>query len=216
MDWTPQSSELHNFLFRGNQPINGTQFAYTSLVTTMRSLAKSAGHDFPDNFTLLDVSYLNVFEEKDYMVEKKFFEANPNKGTLYNKIIVGSLIPPPQNDLTLTKDTVKAYVENGFDKLPEKMKFFRDLLYTKGDRPIVIYGHCEAGTDRTGEVSGAYYMKYLNLTFTEALYINNHIQNRDMYKASRNAMQWYCFYLRFVEQFNHLSCMLPNNGTHLQ
>ena len=33
------------------------------------------------------ISYLNVFEEKDYMVEKKFFEANPNKGTLYNKII---------------------------------------------------------------------------------------------------------------------------------
>lgn len=28
-----------------------------------------------------------MFEEKDYMVEKKFFEANPDKGKLYNKII---------------------------------------------------------------------------------------------------------------------------------
>jgi len=60
MDWTPESSGLHNFLFRGNQPINGTEFAYTSLVTTMRSLAKSAGLDFPDNFTLLDVRFVCV------------------------------------------------------------------------------------------------------------------------------------------------------------
>ena len=32
-------------------------------------------------------SYLNPFEEKDYLVEEKFFKKNPNKGTLYNKII---------------------------------------------------------------------------------------------------------------------------------
>lgn len=32
-------------------------------------------------------SYLNPFEEKDYLVEEKFFENNPNKGKLYNKII---------------------------------------------------------------------------------------------------------------------------------
>jgi len=68
----------------------------------------------------IPISYLNVFEENDYMVEKKFFEANPNKGKLYNKIIskrmhthsytnhihsniVGSLLTPPQNDLTLVK-----------------------------------------------------------------------------------------------------------------
>ena len=38
----------------------------------------------------------------------------------------------------------------------------------------------QAGTDRTGEVSGAYYMRYLNMTFTDALYIDNHVQDRDM------------------------------------
>lgn len=63
---------------------------------------------------------------------------------------------------------VKDYVELGFDKLPEKMEFFRELLYSKAELPLVIYGHCEvmtkcstyhvvihtlqAGTDRTGEV----------------------------------------------------------------
>ena len=38
----------------------------------------------------------------------------------------------------------------------------------------------QAGTDRTGEVSGAYYMRYMNMTFTDALYIDNHVQSRDM------------------------------------
>lgn len=36
---------------------------------------------------ILHHSYLNPFEEKDYLVEEKFFKSNPNKGKLYNKII---------------------------------------------------------------------------------------------------------------------------------
>lgn len=32
-------------------------------------------------------SYLNPFEEKDYLVEEKFFKDNPSKGKLFNKII---------------------------------------------------------------------------------------------------------------------------------
>ena len=31
------------------------------------------------------------------------------------------------------------------------------------------------------QVSGSYYMQFLNMTFTESLYIDNHIQGRDMY-----------------------------------
>ena len=38
---------------------------------------------------------------------------------------------------------MKDYVEYGFDKLPNKMEFFRELLYTKAELPLVIYGHCE-------------------------------------------------------------------------
>jgi len=53
-------------------------------------------------------------------------------------------------------------VENGFDKLPEKMKFFRDLLYMKGDRPIIIYGHCEVSYMPC--VSKASYIVFTNIT----------------------------------------------------
>lgn len=54
---------------------------------------------------------------------------------------------------------MKDYVESSYDNLPEKMQFFRELLYSKAELPLVIYGHCEAGTDRTGEVS-MYASKY--------------------------------------------------------
>ena len=28
------------------------------------------------------------------------------------------------------------------------------------------------------------------------------------YKTSRNGMQWYCFYLKFVEDFSYLDCLV--------
>jgi hypothetical protein len=56
--------------------------------------------------------------------------------------------------------------------------------------PQVIYMHCEAGTDRTGEVSGAYYLKWLNMTFPEALHVDNTIQNRNMSKYSLYGLEY--------------------------
>lgn len=51
----------------------------------------------------------------------------------------------------------------------------------------------QAGKDRTGEVSGSYYMRYLGWDFAKALYYDNHVVggNRDISNFSRNAMQWY-------------------------
>ena len=46
-------------------------------------------------------SYLNIFEEEDLKIEKDFFKSNPDKGTFHNRMIVGTVIPPPQNDTKL-------------------------------------------------------------------------------------------------------------------
>ena len=40
--------------------------------------------------------------------------------------------------------------------------------------------HTQAGTDRTGEVSGAYYIRYMNMSFDAALSLDNHVNTRDM------------------------------------
>ena len=50
-------------------------------------------------------SYLNPLEETDLQIEKKYFEKNASAGKFVNKVIVGSEIPPPQNDLSLIKVT---------------------------------------------------------------------------------------------------------------
>lgn len=44
----------------------------------------------------------------------------------------------------------------------------------------VIYIHCEAGMDRTGEMSGSYYLHGLNMTFEAALAVDNSVETRNM------------------------------------
>lgn len=195
-----------NFLFRGNMPVINGSFAYNEIVATMTSVAGKHNYTLPTNFTLMDVSYLNIFEEKDLAIERRFFEAHPELGKFDNTVIVGTILPPPQKHPDFIKDVVKEYIELSIDKLPDVMTYLHELLLQP--TPTVIYSHCEAGTDRTGEVSGAYYMRYRNMTFTEALYIDNHVQDRDMYTLSRNAMQWYCFYLKFIKNYSQLSCLV--------
>ena len=73
----------------------------------------------------------------------------------------------------------------------------------------VIYVHCDAGMDRTGEVSGSYYIRYLSWSFQEALYYDDHaIEDRNIHVASRNAFQWYCYYLSDTNQVSN-NCTLP-------
>ena len=38
----------------------------------------------------------------------------------------------------------------------------------------------QGGVDRTGEVSGAYYMRYLNITFSKARRISYQLESRPM------------------------------------
>lgn len=206
MDYYPRDVP-RNFLFRGSMPTNASTFAYQLLVDTMETVVAKQNLTLPKNFSLIDISYLNVFEESDLKIEKDFFKSHPELGSFEKIPIYGTLDPPPQEDLEFIKSAVKLYIEASHDQLPRVMQRFHSLL-TQQPGPVLIFTHCEAGTDRTGEVSGAYYLKHLNMTFSDALYIDNHVQHRDMYKTSRNALQWYCFYLKFVEDFSHLNCLL--------
>ena len=67
-----------------------------------------------------------------------------------------------------------------WDDLPKLTARLHDLLTQHGDRPAIIYTHCEARTDRTGEVSGVYDLRYLNQTFQQAWTEGYCIQNRPM------------------------------------
>ena len=62
--------------------------------------------------------------------------------------------------------------------------------------------------DRTGEMSGSYYMHSMNMTFHDALAIDNSIETRNISIYSQNAFQWYCYFLQQTrDPWRH--CALP-------
>jgi len=55
------------------------------------------------------------------------------------------------------------------------------VLNNTRSQPVVIYFHCTAGTDRTGEFAGSYYMKYLHYSFNKTMQTNYEVSNRKIY-----------------------------------
>ena len=78
----------------------------------------------------------------------------------------------------------------------------------------MIFVHCTAGEDRTGEISGAYYMQYLNMSFHQALEIDNTNENRDIRCMSANELMWYCYYLQVALKMPNIDGCVPLNSTY--
>ena len=70
--------------------------------------------------------------------------------------------------------------------------------------PVIVYGHCEAGCDRTGEFIGSYLMQYKNKTITESWQSDTSSCGREPYKVSQYAMEWYCEYLKLQGGYDQL------------
>eukprot|EP01095_Lingulamoeba_sp_RSL-Kostka_P011042 TRINITY_DN4103_c0_g1_i1.p1 TRINITY_DN4103_c0_g1~~TRINITY_DN4103_c0_g1_i1.p1 ORF type:complete len:243 (+),score=67.07 TRINITY_DN4103_c0_g1_i1:49-777(+) len=209
------NSETGNFLFRGNEPLNSTGFAYDQLVSTLKERANNASIEFPSKFTLLDVTFLNHLkkeERDDLRTERKFFKQNPELGAYVHHFMMGSIEPP--NIYITKKDKLNHALtmpEWDIDKLPQLIRNVRDQIETPAQYPVVVYGHCEAGTDRTGEFSAAYYMQYKNMTLQQSIDLDTEISGRSPHTVNIWASEWYCYYL--VAQFNFdLSCKYKENN----
>jgi hypothetical protein len=187
-----------NLLFRSNMPlitVNGTlEFAYANLTSYMKQRAASEGGvAFPSSFYLQILSFDNILEITDIQVEIDFFDANPTLGNITFWPLVGQLLPPSMVD----NATEQYYIHNetalwGVDLLPTRLQAIHSLLETTPSLPLVILIHCEAGCDRTGEFSAAYYMKWLNMNVTAAWNLDVSDCGRDPEFMSKNAIQWYC------------------------
>jgi protein-tyrosine phosphatase len=152
---------------------------------------------------------LLLLEVVDTNIEKQFFKQNPNLGSFYHYPIVGDLLAPDSVSSSIRKSMASSLPKWQVDNLPKAMDTLHQLLNTQYEVPTVIYIHCEAGMDRTGEVSGSYYMRYLNWPFQYALsYDNTCIENRNISNFSRNSFQWYCYYLQ-ISQHQNQDCTLP-------
>ena len=77
----------------------------------------------------------------------------------------------------------------------------------------VIYIHCTAGKDRTGEVSAAYLMQNKNLSYIQATELNNQIAGRDVYTKQANAICLYALYLRNIKNCSWIGSILEDTST---
>eukprot|EP01147_Barroeca_monosierra_P003631 gene3631-6210_t len=175
----PVGYSHYNMLFRGDLPITNHTFVYDELVSTMTTAAKDAANlTFPAKFYLIDLSLLNPTELPDEIVEKNFFKNHPKLGQLFFF----------QSSRTVWQRMAKNLTNWQLDKLPDKMMLLDQFLSVKKDLPNIIYIHCEAGMDRTGEMSGSYYMHSLNMTFQHALAIDNSIETRNIGIATTSSI----------------------------
>jgi len=196
------SSTTGNFLFRGSEPVNNGVFLYNDLVASMQAAAANASLVLPAKFVLIDYSFLDPElpkEFSDWNTERLYFEANPQVGTFAPWPIVGSLQSPAFYNLTERQQKAITLPDWEWDKVPDLEATLHKLLLTKDSSglPLVVYIHCEAGVDRTGEVSGAYMMQYLNANYTYVMAYDYSIEGRDIETASEWGVQWYCLYLHW-------------------
>ncbi len=205
-----------NFLFRGGLPLirHSSTFNYLGLKQGIINAGKKAGVKVPSSFYMIVVNLLNIENPADarrIMVEQKFFQNHPKLGRIQVWGMNGTGLSV--NDPALSANrTYLAYNLEGWlnDRLPSRVEELRKWLdgtasvfHGKARLPIVIYIHCIAGCDRTGEFSGAYYLRYLNKSWEEVNALNQSMCHRNRPFGCKNyrALQWYSLWLNLRRGF---------------
>jgi len=199
----------YNYLFRGNMPKNSSnQFAYFELMQFMTAKAAQANITLPKTYYLVDISFLVFVEGSDLIIEQEFFQKFPQLGEVINFPLMGMCMSPVGIPDSVRAPMAAELNNWTWDKLPNMANLLRTYIETPRDIPTVIYIHCEAGKDRTGEISGSYYLQYLKWTFNETVQYNyNSPPPRQIAPDMLNGLQWFCYYLQYQMGYN-LDCDL--------
>lgn len=179
------------FLMRGKIPLyrDPLGFAYPELMEKAKELI-GEGKEAPIGTPrLIVVSLLNHFTENvQIRVEREFFARNPAKGRFINIPLFGAPIGPEH----FPKEIDDAIDDYMVDDLPEYVMRLKALLNENKEIPTVIYVHCQAGKDRTGELIGAYMMQEMGVSLERFLEINQGIvNNREISVFSENQLRWF-------------------------
>jgi hypothetical protein len=206
-----------NFLFRGGLPLTGEPpvFNYCGLKQSIVKAGLKAGVTVPSKFYMIDVNLLNIENQEDarrILIERQFFQAKPKLGRIqvWGMNGVGLSVKDPA--LAASREYLARNLDQWLnDKLASRVELLRGLLEKPGPRfhgkarlPVVIYIHCAVGCDRAGELSGAYYLRYLHKSWEEVNAINRSKcrGNRPCGCKNYRAVQWYCLWLNLKRGFN--------------
>ena len=203
MSRTEQRHAPHNFLFRGNNPVTNKVFNLTALIDVMRQQgAKECGVTLPAAFQVIDIDLENP-TDPGYFSELTFWKAHRDAGEVRGWPLLGSLLDAQHCGGEAHRD---ALVKSGAwaiakdaDKLPSRLAAVRELLTNTSGPPRILFAHCNAGCDRTGEFIGSYAMRYLGYNATTAYGEACKQCGRCPNYYATNALKWWCLTLQEQE-----------------
>jgi hypothetical protein len=196
-------SERFNFLFRGPNPLTPDppySFDYTTLCAGMENAAAQAGYSLQPPYRIIDINLMqweNANEVPMILTEYKFFRDYPLRGEFHFWETNGTGLCAM--DEAFADSNVRNYLAMNIeswlgDQLDQRMEQLHNWLMFE-PASTVIYAHCEGGIDRTGELMGAYYLRWLNKSWDKMNQLNAEIANRPFGCNNYRATLWYCIYL---------------------
>jgi len=219
----------NNFLFRGPLPLTASPepnqpylFNFHGLRQGMENAANKAGHELTWPYRVIDINLLqweNANEIPMIETEYKFFQDRPDLGEFHFWETNGTGLCPVEPPLS--DPNVQNYLATNLgiwltDRLadlppdqqpPGRMQQLRTWLETETEVPTMIYAHCEGGIDRTGELMGAYYLRWMGKTWAEMNCLNYRITEphnpRPFGCGNYRAVLWYAIYLNEVFNYDH-------------
>ncbi len=193
-------TKKNNFLIRGHLPELNGQFCYEDLMTDIEKMLAREGQKLSQNVQLHSISLMNpIAEHKEIEIEKVWFSDHTDKGSCEVHSLYGALIDPLKIEKKVREFVLHHHDVDGIKKL---MNRIHDLMESEHEHDLVIYIHCNAGKDRTGEAAASYLMGYKGLSYDDAMHLNHQIAGRDLKHASVNAIRWEAFYLRDVKELD--------------
>jgi hypothetical protein len=215
-----------NFLFRGALPLtgdaaNGYTFNYGGLKSAINKAAISANVKIPEDYKLIDINLLQWEIPDDVpkiQAEYNYFNENSDKGLFMFWETKGTGLCPFEPPLST--EGVQTFLAQNLDLWLSDMLISRTddlrLALEISEPTTVIYVHCNGGDDRTGEMIGAYYLRHLNMTWSEMNAHNHKFAGGPFGCNNYRAVLWYAIYLnlKFGHPTDHeqpFEC--NNNGT---
>ncbi len=192
VDYNPLSG---NYLFRGNMPIANGRFAYDELINTMnqRSIDKLET-PLPEDAYILDISLISKLNESHLLKhEQVFTHTNPDLMYLIHYPVYGAVSSPDYYPRSILHIMLNLPFIGDVYSLVDKL---RRWLNQERSRPMALFVHCQAGSDRTGMVIGTYQMQFLGKSYLEVIEEAEEIAGRPVKPLQKRGLKWIAYYLR--------------------
>ena len=198
-----------NFLFRGAQPLLGSgsyTFNCAGLKSALGKAAAAAGVTLPGDYRFIVVNLMQWANEDEIpkiLAERQFFLDHPHLGDFFFWDTSGTELCALSEPLC--NEVVRTYLAMNLDgwlgdQLVARTETLREMLLLP-QVPTVVYAHCNAGDDRTGEMMGAYYLRWMNKSWKEVNVLNRKYAGLPFGCSNYRATQWYGLYLLCTYQY---------------